>query len=99
MQKCTITTDNGWIFHGREKDGVVDFQPIRYGLSPDGAKLWKAPRINYDYSDPVNGQFGERITYRQGQNGVEDCLFASTAIKNRDSHIKEARTARFCRSK
>ena len=90
-QKCTITTDNGWIFHGREKDGVVDFQPIRYGLSPDGANRWKAPRIKYDDPDSVNDQFGERITCRQGQNGVEDCLFASIAIKNRDSQIEEAR--------
>ena len=80
-QKCTLSTENGWVFHGREKNGVVDFQPIRYGLSPDGAYRWKAPRINYEYPDPVDGHLGERITCRQGQGGVEDCLFASIAIK------------------
>ena len=80
-KKCTLSTDNGWIFHGREKDGVVDFQPVRYGLSPDGENRWKAPRINYEYPDPVDGHLGERITCRQGQNGVEDCLYASIAIK------------------
>ena len=80
-QKCTLSTENGWVFHGREKNGVVDFQPIRYGLSPDGSNRWKAPRINYEYPDPVDGHLGERITCRQGQVGVEDCLFASIAIK------------------
>ena len=88
-QKCTITTANGWVFHGREKDGVVDFQPIRYGLSPDGAYRWKAPRINYEYPDPVDGHLGERITCRQGQNGVEDCLFASIAIKKEYLETKQ----------
>ena len=80
-QKCTITTENGWVFHGREKDGVVDFQPIRYGLSPEGDNRWKAPIINYDYPEPTNGHLNERIMCRQGNAGQEDCLMMSIAVK------------------
>ena len=80
-QKCTITTENGWVFHGREKDGVVEFQPVRYGISPEGENRWKAPIINYDYPEPTNGHLNERIMCRQGQAGQEDCLFMSIAVK------------------
>ena len=80
-QKCTITTENGWVFHGREKDGVVEFQPIRYGVSPEGDNRWKAPIINYDYPEPTNGHLNDRIMCRQGNAGQEDCLMMSIAVK------------------
>ena len=80
-QKCTLTTENGWVFHGREKGGVVEFQPIRYGVSPEGDNRWKAPIINYDYPEPTNGHLNERIMCRQGNAGQEDCLFMSIAVK------------------
>ena len=96
-QKCTLTAENGFIFHGSlsKNHRVVIFKPIRFGEAPVGSLRWKAPVLVTDYQDPVQGHFNEKkckvslIQVKQVVVDKKTVFFSKFKYKNRFLRIEK----------
>ena len=97
-KQCTVTLSNGMSFTGRllNSGEVVQFRSIRYAQPPVGDLRWKAPVLNYDFSDPVDATeyLPSCATFNPANaepDFSEDCLGLNLSIPRAALENKEKR--------